>query len=319
MQLECPSKLRNHGSKFLLAAFLIAIALRLTPELIAYPYPIGFDVINYYLPVITNFEAHWTVASGQFPLYVLLLHFITVVTKLEPSTVVRLFSIIIFGFFSLAIYQIAREVFRLQPHYSLFLSLFVIFQICTLRTAWDLHKDLLSLTAMFFVISLVSNSKNLSKKLFIIVLVLSLISILADRMVGLLSVLSLIIYAIIRKNRVITLLAIITSVVLLVAFLQGFNVIKSNVQILNNNTTGDNIYRPINLIILFVVINVFLIPTWLYGYFRTDEIYLKIPLYISLLGSFSWIVFPNTSGLLPDRWITIFGIFISIFASVRIH
>ena len=72
------------------------------------------------------------------------------------------------------------------------------------------HKDLLSLTALFFVISLVSNSRNISKKLFIIVLVLSLISILADRMVGLLSVLSLIIYAIMRKNRVITLLAIIT-------------------------------------------------------------------------------------------------------------
>jgi hypothetical protein len=128
MQLEHPSETRNHGSIFLLAAFLIAIALRLTPELIAYPYPIGFDVINYYLPVVTNCESHWTVASGQFPLYVLLLHFITVVTNLEPSTVVRLLSIIIFGFFSLAIYQIAREVFRLQPHYSLFLSLFVVFK-----------------------------------------------------------------------------------------------------------------------------------------------------------------------------------------------
>jgi hypothetical protein len=180
-------------------------------------------------------------------------------------------------------------------------------------TAWDLHKDLLSLTAMCFVISLVSNN-NLSKKLFIIVLVLSLISILADRMVGLMSVLSLIIYATIRKNRIITLLAISTSIVLLVAFLQDFNVIKSNVQIINNNTTGDNIYRPINLIILFVVINVFLIPTGLYGYYRTNEIYLKIPLYISLLGSFSWIIFPNTSGLLPDRWITVFDI-----CSVRIH
>ncbi len=63
------------------------------------------------------------------------------------------------------------------------------------------------------------------------------------------------------------------------------------------------------------MINVFLIPTGVYGYFRTDGIYLKIPLYISLLGSFSWIVFPNASGLLPDRWITIFGIFLSIFAT----
>ncbi len=132
-------------------------------------------------------------ASGQFPLYVLLLQFITVVTDLEPSTVVRMVNIIIFGFFSIAIYQISRQIFRLQPHYSLYLSLFVIFQICVLRTAWDLHKDLLSLTAMFFVISLVSNNKDLSKKSFIVVAILCIISILADRMMGLLSVLSLII------------------------------------------------------------------------------------------------------------------------------
>ena len=297
---------------------MTAIALRLTPELIAYPYPIGYDVINYYLPVITNFAPHWLVVSGQFPFYVLVLHFITMITNLEPDTVVRMVNIIIFGFFSIAIYQISRKVFRFQPHYSLFLSIFVMFQICVLRTAWDLHRDLLSLTALFFVISLVSSSKNLSKKSFIIVLVLCLISVLADRMVGLLSVSSLIIYATLRKNRMITLLTLCTSVAFLIVFLQGFSMIKSNMQLINNNTAGDNIYRPINLIILFVVINVFLIPTGVYGYFRTDEIYLKIPLCISLVGSFSWMVFPNTSGLLPDRWITIFGIFLSIFAAYGI-
>ncbi len=63
MQLEHTSKTRKYGTKFLLAAFLTAIALRLTPELMAYPYPLGYDVINYYIPVITNFGA-WTMDSG---------------------------------------------------------------------------------------------------------------------------------------------------------------------------------------------------------------------------------------------------------------
>ena len=37
---------------------------------------------------------------------------------------------------------------------------------------------------------------------------------------------------------------------------------------------------------------------------------LKFHCVFRLVGSFSWMVFPNTSGLLPDRWITIFGIFL---------
>ncbi len=47
---------------------------------------------------------------------------------------------------------------------------------------------------------------------------------------------------------------------------------------------------------------------------KSRNIILKIPLIVSLLGSFSWVVFPNTSAFLPDRWIIIFSIFLSIFS-----
>jgi len=39
--------------------FSISIFLRLIPEILASPYPIGYDVINYYMPIMKNFDHYW--------------------------------------------------------------------------------------------------------------------------------------------------------------------------------------------------------------------------------------------------------------------
>ena len=54
--------------------FALCITLRALPELMAYPYPIGYDVVNYYIPTVANFEETWGNISTQFPLYVIFLH-----------------------------------------------------------------------------------------------------------------------------------------------------------------------------------------------------------------------------------------------------
>ena len=78
--------------------------------------------------------------------------------------------------------------------------------------------------------------------------------------------------------------------------------------------TLNSIYEPLNLLILFAVIDILLIPTSIIGFLNTRQIILKIPLMLSLLGSLSWLLFPSNSSLLPDRWTFIFSIFLSIFA-----
>jgi hypothetical protein len=45
---------------------------------------------------------------------------------------------------------------------------------------------------------------------------------------------------------------------------------------------------------------------------------LKFPLFVSLAGSFSWLVFPENNLLAADRWIILTGIFLSIFAGYGI-
>ena len=73
--------------------------LRMVPELAAYPYPMGYDVINYYIPVVAHFEQHWPVAASQFPLYVIILHFVNLATGLSAHSVVTATAIIMFGVF----------------------------------------------------------------------------------------------------------------------------------------------------------------------------------------------------------------------------
>ena len=314
MHIQSISKINKEDRNYLLVLFVIAIIVRLIPELIAYPYPIGYDVVNYYIPVTTNFQNNWNMVSDQFPLYVLMLHLITIVTNLDPATVVRLAAILIFGFFSISVYQLAKKILRLDQAYCLFLALFVIFQISVLRTSWDLHRDMLSLTAMFFILSFGTSNKHLSKSVFALVMVLCIVSVLADRMMGLLLTTTLIAYGAIQRNREYVILSTVTSIIFLTALLQGISEIGSNVHILNGANFVNSIYEPLNLLILFAVINILLIPTSIIGFLNTRQIILKIPLMLSLLGSLSWLLFPSNSSLLPDRWTFIFSIFLSIFA-----
>ena len=90
MQIQSKLKINKEDRNYLLVLFVIAIIIRLIPGLIAYPYPIGYDVVNYYIPVTTNFESNWNMVADQFPLYVLILHVITIVTNLDPPTVYAL-------------------------------------------------------------------------------------------------------------------------------------------------------------------------------------------------------------------------------------
>jgi hypothetical protein len=313
VRIQFKLKINKEDRNYLLVLFVIAIIIRLIPELVAYPYPIGYDVVNYYIPVTTNFESNWNMVSDQFPLYVLILHLVSIITNLDPPTVVRSAAILIFGFFSISVYQLSKKILHLDRVYCLFLAIFVIFQISLLRTSWDLHRDMLSLTSMFFVLSFFRN-KSLSKNVFAFVMILCIVSVLADRMIGLLLTTSLIAYAAIQKNRNYMIFAIVTSIVFIIALLQSINEIGSNVHILNGANIVNNVYKPLNLLVLFVVTNVLLIPTSVIGFLNTRQIILKIPLLLSLFGSLSWLIFPSSSGLLPDRWTFIFSIILSIFA-----
>jgi hypothetical protein len=299
--------------------FVTAVMLRMVPELAAYPYPMGYDVINYYIPVVAHFEQHWPVAASQFPLYVIILHFVNLATGLSAHSVVVAAAIIMFGVFGSSVFYIARSLLKLGVGYSVFLAVFVIIQMAVLRTAWDLHRDIFALATMMLAFCLVSR-KDIGWKELAALLALSSLTVAADRMIGALFCMSLAAYAIATRRAV---LPAVFSTGLFSALMIGSYAAAPGSEA---NAAGASaaasfdFYNPQNLLILFAVINGLLAVLAAIGLMnmKNAALLLKIPLVISLAGSFSWLAFPDTALFVADRWIIIAGIFLAIFAGYGI-
>lgn len=306
--------------KSLLFFFLLGCVLRIIPDLIAYPYPVGYDIINYYIPLADKLNTIFQNDSFQF--YPYLLYTFKSFIPLNPQGLMISLSSITYGLFSVSIYLLLKGL-NLKP--ALFMTLFILFQISALRTTWDLQKDILALSFTFLIIYLILEDRkayffNIRIILFGIIISLVILTLLTDNMIGFLLIISLSIYFAIKKDLkyIISLTIIIISIIsflVVVDNTKNDSLINSINNILTGNIKENENYTPLNLGILFIMMNILSLPLFIYGLKYLHELLLYIPLSMGLLGSFTWIVLPYSAILLPDRWIIISGIFMSIFSS----
>ena len=315
------SRLLTNEKYTILVVFTLCIALRAAPELVAYPYPIGYDVINYYIPTITNFEDRWDIVSKQFPLYVTFLYLITITTGLPAYSVVVAVIIAMTGIFGISLFYLGRNLLKLGISHSAYIAIFAIVQLAVLRTTWDFHRDIFALTIMMFVFSLLVR-KNAGWKPLALILVLTTLTVAADRMVGALFSVSLVVYAIVTRRREVALTGILAIGMFCALTLstQSTPDIKTitSTEIPQNNSELKEFYNPANLLIFFVVINGLLVAAAAIGFLNMKNTLLKIPLLVCLMGSFSWLAFPENRYILADRWIILAGIYLSVFAGYGI-
>jgi hypothetical protein len=316
------AQLRRH---LIILVFLAGSVIRALPEVVAYPYPIGYDVINYYIPVITNLEEHWSVISGQLPVYTLILYSLHSATGLSPHFLVSSAGVILYGFFSVSLFLTSRKLLRFNEIYCAYLALFVILQLPVLRTSWDLQKDIFALTLLLISVSLIDPSRIRIGHLRLIgSFIAASIAVFVDKMVGVMFVSSLIAYALAVKVRYITFLSLVTTVLFAIAIGSQYGNIQQSLQTsnasssLNLATPPPEIYNRTALFALFLVVNGPLLIPGGFGFVRSDSRFLKVVTAITAIGSFSWLVFPDKQSLVADRWIFLFGIFLSIFAGYGI-
>jgi hypothetical protein len=297
--------------------FAVCVVIRAIPELVAYPYPIGYDVVNYYIPVVANFEEHWSAVAGQFPLYVLLLHSVHVATGLPAHSVVAAVAVAMFGVFGTSLYYLGRSLLKLGIGQSVFLTVFVIFQMAVLRTAWDLHRDVFALATMLFAFFLLGRN-DVGWKEIAAILALAALTVAADRMIGALFCISLTAYAVITQRRDAALTSIFATGLLAILTVASYTVSHTDASGIEVSEKTPAFYNPQNLLVLFAVVNGLLVAPAAFGFLRMKSGLLKIPLLASLAGSFSWLVFSDTNLLVADRWIILSGILLAIFASCGI-
>jgi hypothetical protein len=313
-------KLFETAKHAIVLVFAVSILLRMIPELVAYPYPIGYDVVNYYIPVVANFDAHWPTVISQFPLYVLILHFANLATGLSAHATVTATATVIFGIFGVSLFYAARSLLNLGIRQSVFLAFFAVFQMAVLRTAWDLHRDVFALTAMLLVFSFIEK-RDARWKIVAIALALAALVVAGDRMMGALFCISLVVWAAISRRKIVTISAVFStclfSIMLVASYTPSAIASAAGVEMFAEKPSAS--YNPQNLLILFAIVNGLLAVPATIGFLHAKSgLVLKIPLIISLAGSFSWLAFPTLIQLVADRWIVIAGIFLSIFAGYGI-
>jgi hypothetical protein len=323
--LFTPYNLLKSEHKWFLVVIVCAVIIRSIPQLISFPYPIGYDVVNYYIPVTAHFLAYWPIISQQFPLYAILLKSVSLLTNLDNQTVVSALAIIVYAIFEAALYLLGNKTFGFTPKKSAIFSILIGLQFAVLRTTWDLHRDMLALSAVVFSIVFLSSSKLFGAKNLGLAICMSCFAAASDRMIGGLFALTLVIWLL--KNRqfkrlLFPAVASVTTVLLLSL---------SSLIPVSNNVVNEAISTPQpnespasgandsgNLRVLFFVLDGLLLIPGLYGFFKSKIQPLKIFMLISAVGVAVGIALPNIPQIGADRWIVLLGIILSVHAAYGI-
>jgi hypothetical protein len=241
---------------------------------------------------------------------------------LAPSVTVTISATFMFGIFAVSLFFVSQRLLKLNLVYSILLTVFVIFQIAVLRTAWDLHRDIFGLSTMLLSFYLIQVKKeNPKSKVTLAALILSTAAASStDALISSLFVVSLIIYAIITRLKIVILCTAIAMGFFTFAVIPNQNIFHQHIERIPAGlpSTVSSSYNPINLLILFLVVDGLLILTGVIGFIFLKNNLLKVPLLICIVASLSWLVFPNTRSLVADRWTVLGGIFLSIFAAYGI-
>ncbi len=260
--------------------------------------------------------------GGQLNIFPHLLYLLKITTLLEAHNLIIGLSSTLYGLFSASVYLLLREL-NIKP--VMLMTIFILFQISALRISWDLQKDILALTFTFLINYLIIKDRksNLNKSKMInfsMIGLLLIISIFTDTMISFLLIISLLVYFLIKKERkyIIFLTILITLIISFMVLNGNINsnpIIKNMNKLFNDDIKKNQTYTPINLGILFIMINFSSLPFFIYALKYLKDLLLSIQLGITLIGSFTWLILPYSSILLPDRWIILSGIFMSIFSS----
>jgi hypothetical protein len=135
-------------------SFVLGFVVRLIPEVLAFPNPIGFDTI-YYAFVMksgviwpnwsTFFTTTWLFSALTVPLYAL--------TKADPFLLLKIVAPSLFGLNVAGIYWFARKTLGWSLRISMLAGAFFALQLASLRISWDLLDNTLGLGILLFALS----------------------------------------------------------------------------------------------------------------------------------------------------------------------
>ncbi len=144
-------------------AFITPFVIRLIPEILAWPYPIGFDTIYAYVPWIEsgyplNLDP-LTMLKGTrlFPLLALL---VDRIFFNDAILTVKFLGPLLHALLGLSIYVFARRVLNWDAWKSLLLAIFSSIYFVSLRISWEMYRQMLGTIFLFLTLSCYWSSRS---------------------------------------------------------------------------------------------------------------------------------------------------------------
>lgn len=156
--------------KYFLLSFLVPLIVRAIPEIVSYPWPIGFDTVNAYAPFIYNCQVYgfFTVLFnyGLFSNLVSFLFFILTgglgaLVRSDPFLILKVVAPVLSGFLGLSIFYFLTEYLGWSYKRGLICAVFCMSYFVVLRITWELLRNVLGLVFFFLAIS---QTKNLGER-----------------------------------------------------------------------------------------------------------------------------------------------------------
>ena len=172
------SNLKLDHKKALVLCLGIGFFVRLVPELLAYPYPIGFDSIHYAVRMQDRvilehwsrfFTSSWLFYFVSVPLYS--------VFQADPFLILKILVPLAYGLNVAGVYWFSQKNLKWTISMSVLAGLFFALQLASLRISWDLFRNILGMGILLFALSYVK--EVYSKKGFALFTLFSLLSVFA--------------------------------------------------------------------------------------------------------------------------------------------
>jgi len=142
--------------------FLAALLLRGVADLLVAPYPVGYETITWYAPLMMRFQAMSVleVLTETFrvgTLFYMLMWFATVVSSAHAFTLLKVSGAVLYGCLAMAVFAFLRRGLRFEWKIAFVSSLLLVFQVATLRVSWDRFRTVLGLVFTFIAITVMKS------------------------------------------------------------------------------------------------------------------------------------------------------------------
>ena len=273
--------------KISIASFSIPMVIRLIPELIMYPYPIGFDTVTAYLSKIMYGNI---LGLGLFDilkktnLYYLVQQFVYNLVG-DPILTIKILGPILYGLLFLSIGLYTYQKYKVDLKHLVIGILIVSISILALRIGWDLYRNMLGL---FFAISTLT-MLNLDDKMRVLAVLPASLTALSHELATIFLGITIIISSFYRwvKSDYIDRdgLAALSILVGLFTY-QRIDINNMSLNLPIVGITLNNLYaESLTLLITYLVLVIPLAIPALYILSKADDIELKVWLYASLVFS----------------------------------